>query len=56
MFPRHRGRGHRGYDTNVRQKKTNEFVNLTVLYNIANTINFNNETTRRNSTHKVCNF
>lgn len=43
-------------DNNRRQKQTNKFVNLAILYNVLNTINFNNEATGINSSHRANNF
>lgn len=56
MRPRD-GRGRHGLnDNNTRQKETKKFVNLTILYNVLNTVNLNNETTIRNIIHKANNF
>lgn len=56
MRPRNGRRRHGQNDNNTRQKQTNKFVNLTILYNVLNTVNLNNETTIRDFTHKANNF
>lgn len=56
MRPRDGRRRHGLNDNNTRQKQTNKFVNLTILYNVLNTVNLNNETAIRNFIHKANNF
>lgn len=56
MRPRD-GRGRHGLNNNnTRQKETKKFVNLTILYNVLNTVNLNNETAIRDFIHKANNF
>ena len=56
MRPRD-GRGRHGLnDNNTRQEETKKFINLTILYNILNTVNLNNETAIRDFIHKANNF
>ena len=56
MRPRDRRGRHRLNDNNTRQKQTNKFVNLTILNDILNTVNLNNETAIRDFIHKANNF
>lgn len=56
MRPRDGRRRHGLNDNNTRQKQTNKFINLTILYNVLNTVNLNNETAITNFIHKTNNF
>lgn len=56
MRPRDGRRRHGLNDNNTREKQTNKFVNLTILYNVLNTVNLNNKTAIRNFNHKANNF
>lgn len=56
MSPRNWRTRHGLNDNNTRQKQTNKFVNLTILNNVLNTVNFNNETAIINFIHKANNF
>lgn len=56
MRPRDGRTRHAQNGNNTRQKQTNKFVNLTILNNILNTVNLNNETAIRNFIHKANNF
>lgn len=56
MRPRDGRRRHGLNDNDTRQEETKKFVNLTILYNVLNTVNLNNETTIRNFIHKANNF
>lgn len=52
MRPRDGRRRHGLNDNDTRQKKTDEFVNFSILNYILNTINLNDKTTSINLSHK----
>lgn len=53
MRPRDGRRRHGLNDNNTRQEETKKFVNFTILNNILNTVNLNNETARRDFNHNA---